>query len=113
MKHDETTSAAVGPSLELVYAYPGIPPRFPYLLMREGTTRWYKVLLRNRYLFISTGDGVLDRGDGELDIPHVGAHRQPAGDFVYDSPALAQAAFDRFRQFPRVTLTEVQSGRKP
>ncbi len=34
--------------MKLVYEYPGVGRRFPYLVFEEGAERYYKVLLRNR-----------------------------------------------------------------
>ena len=99
--------------MELVYDYPGQRPRFPYLVIQDGAASFYKVLLRNRFLYVSHGEKVIDRGGGELDIPFVGAARKPIGDFVYESPAAARAAYERFRAAPREALAIVQAGRKP
>jgi hypothetical protein len=99
--------------MELIYEYPGVEPRFPYFVVRAGLGSYYKILLRNRFLFVSIGREVLDRGGGKLDIPHVGAERRPVGDFVYATPAEARAGFDRFRAAPNDTLTVVLAGRKP
>jgi hypothetical protein len=56
---------------------------------------------------------LVNRGPGELDIPHVGAGRAPIGDFVYAAPEEARAVFERFRHAPEETLATVLAGRKP
>lgn len=99
--------------MKLMYEYPGVPPRFPYLVFHEGGESYYKVRVQGRFLYVSQGAAVIDRGKGELDIPHVGAQRRPIGDFVYDTPAQAKAAFARFRGAPREALALVLAGRKP
>lgn len=101
--------------MKLVYEYPGVGRRFPYLMFEEGdgTARYYKVLLRNRFLFVSRGAQLIEREQGELDIPFVAAGRKPIGDFVYDSPDDARAAFERFRASPREALARVRAGHKP
>jgi hypothetical protein len=99
--------------MKLVYEYPGVGRRFPYLVLEEGAGSYYKVLLRNRFLFVSHGTKLIEREHGELDIPFVAAGRTPIGDFVYDSPDDARAAFERFRASPRETLALVLAGHKP
>ena len=99
--------------MKLVYEYPGVGRRFPYLVFEEGAERYYKVLLRNRFLFVSHGAKLIEREHGELDIPFVAAGRTPIGDFVYDSPDDARAAFERIRASPRETLALVLAGHKP
>jgi len=113
MNHRDLPKHSPVPPIEPVYAYPGLPPRLPYMLFREAGAAYFKVLLRDRFLFISTGTKLIDRGAGELDIPHVGANRQPASDFVYDRPIQAQNAFERFQLDPRGTISRVRTGRKP
>lgn len=99
--------------MKLLYEYPGKRPRFPYLLFQEGAENYYKVLLRDHFLFVSHGTKAIDRDREELDIPFVGAERKPIGDFVYDSPEEARAAFERFRASPADSLSLVRAGRKP
>lgn len=98
--------------MDLVFEYAGTARRFPYLLYQEGAERYYKVMLRNRFLYVSHGTRLIDRA-GELDIPHVGADRKPIGDFVFDSPAAARAAFERFRAAPEEAMVLVLAGIKP
>jgi hypothetical protein len=100
-------------AMKLVYEYPGVGRHFPYLVFEEGAESFYKVLLRNRFLFVSHGTKLMEREQGELDIPFVASGRTPIGDFVYDSPDEARAAFERFRAAPRETLALVQAGHKP
>lgn len=99
--------------MKLAYEYPGIGRRLPFLVLEEGTDSYYKVLLRNRFLFVSHGTRLMEREQGELDIPFVAAGRTPIGDFVYSSPDEARAAFERFRASPRETLALVLAGHKP
>lgn len=99
--------------MKLVYEHAGKAPRFPYLILQAASGHYYKVLLRHRFLFVSEGTGVLDRGRGQPDIPHVGAGRRPIGDFVYATPQEARAAFERFRARPIDALAVVSAGRKP
>jgi hypothetical protein len=100
-------------AMKLVYEYPGVGRRFPYLLFEEGTGSFYKVLLRNRFLYVSHGARLMEREHGELDIPFVASKRMPIGDFVYDSPDESRAAFERVRASPRETLALVLTGHKP
>jgi hypothetical protein len=99
--------------MKLMYEYPGVPPRIPYLVFHDGNESYYKVRIQGRFLYVSRGATVIDRGKGEVDIPHVGATRTPIGDFVYDTPAQAEAAFARFRAAPREALALVLAGHKP
>ena len=99
--------------MKLIYEYPGSKSRFPYLVFQAGPGSYYKVLLRHRFLFVSLGTEVLDRGGGELDIPHIGAGRRPVGDFVYATAAEAGVVFERFRATPQDVLAMVLAGRKP
>lgn len=99
--------------MKLHYEYPGMRPRFPYLLFQESAGSYYKVLLRERFLFVSHGSKVIERDRGELDIPFVGAERRPIGDFVYEHAEEARAAFERFRDSPVESLAVVRTGRKP
>jgi hypothetical protein len=99
--------------MKLVYEYPGVGRRFPYLVLEEGAESYYKVLLRNRFLFVSHGTKLIEREQGEIDIPFVAAGRTPIGDFVYDSLDDARAAFERFRASPREMLALVLAGHKP
>jgi hypothetical protein len=99
--------------LMLMYEYPGVPPRFPYLVFHEGAESYYKVRIQGRFLSVSHGATVIDRGKGEVGIPHVGAQRRPVGDFVYDTPAQVEAAFARFRAAPREAVAQVLAGHKP
>jgi hypothetical protein len=110
---DATTDDAVSSGIQVIYEYPGAKPRFPYLLLQAGPASFYKVLLRGSFLFIGHGRKLIDRGQGELDIPHAGAQWRPIGDFVYAHPSEAQAAFARFRASPGEMLTRVLTGRKP
>lgn len=113
MVQDATTEQTVSPVAEVIYEYAGAKPRFPYLLLRAGADCYYKVLVRGSFLFLTRGRKVIDRGQGELDIPHAGAEWKPVGDFLYASPAEAQAAFARFRASPSEMLARVRAGRKP
>jgi hypothetical protein len=99
--------------VKVIFGYPGVPPRFPYLVLDAGQGCYYKVLLRGRFVFVSRGTTLVNRGPGELDIPHVGAGRAPIGDFVYAAPEEARAVFERFRHAPEETLATVLAGRKP
>ena len=99
--------------MTLIYEHPGVRSHFPYLVLQEGAESYYKVLLCDRFLFVSHGARVIDRDRGELDIPHVGAKRKPIGDFVYATPAEARVAFERFHASPREALSLVLAGRKP
>jgi hypothetical protein len=99
--------------MKLIYEYPGASPRFPYLVFHEEGGSYYKVRIQGRFLYVSRGATVIDRGGGEVDIPHVGAQRRPIGDFVYDTPAQAEEAFARFRAAPREALALVLAGHKP
>ena len=99
--------------MKLLYEHPGSSPDFPYLLLQNGAGNYYKVLLRNRFLFVSHGATVIERDQGELDIPFVGAGRTPIGDFVYDNLLEASAAFEIFRTSPGGALSLVLAGQKP
>lgn len=99
--------------MQVVYEHPGTETQFPYLLIQDDAGTFYKVLLRNRFLFVSTGSGTIDRDHGELDIPFVGAERRPVGDFVYDNAAMARSAFERFRDSPGEMVNVALAGRKP
>lgn len=113
MMPDATTDEAASTEIQVIYEYPGAKPRFPYLLLQAGPASYYKVLLRGSFLFIGHGRKLVDRGQGELDIPHAGAQWRPIGDFIYAHPSEAQAAFARFRASPAEMLKRVLTGRKP
>lgn len=108
-----TTEQSRSPVAEVIYEYAAEKPRYPYLLLRSSADYYYKVLVRGSFLFITRGSKVIDRGRGELDIPHAGAEWKPVGDFLYASPSEAQAAFARFRASPSEMLARVRAGRKP
>lgn len=97
----------------LVYEYVEPGTGFPYLLFRATPETYYKVLLRHHFLFVSDGIGVIDRGQGMLDIPFVGADRHPVGDFTYRNSTEAKEAYERFRAAPHDTLSMILTGRKP
>jgi hypothetical protein len=97
----------------LIYEHEAIKPRYPYLVIQAGEHSYYKVLLRDRFLFVSHGSGVLDRGQGEWDVPFVGVGRTPVGDFVYGSSDEAKSVFARFRSAPADALWTILVGRKP
>jgi hypothetical protein len=104
---------AAAPAANVIYEHEAVNPRFPYLVIQASERSYYKVLRRDRFLFVSHGSGVLDRGQGELDVPYVGAGRKPIGDFVYGSADEARAAFARFRTETAAALRAVLAGRKP
>jgi hypothetical protein len=100
-------------SMKVIYEYPGGGTRYPYLVLQEGDGNYFKVRLQDRYLFVSQGTGVVERNQGEIDIPYVGAGRTPIGDFVYASPIEAQMALERFRTAPSERLAMILAGQKP
>lgn len=104
---------AKAPAAKIIYEHEAVKPRYPYLVIQVGERSYYKVLRRDRFLFVSHGSGVLDRGQGELDVPAVGVGRKPIGDFVYGTSDEARAAFARFRTGPADALRAVLAGRKP
>ena len=108
-----STAAGAGARMQVIYDYPGGGTRFPYLVLHAGDGTYYKVRLQGRFLFVSQGTGVVERARGEIDIPYVGAGRKPIGDFVYASPAEAQAALERFRTAPSRPWPWSWRGRNP
>lgn len=108
-----STAAGAGARMKVIYDFPGGGTRFPYLVLHADDGTYYKVRCQGRFLFVSQGTGVVARARGEIDIPYVGVARKPIGDFVYTSPAEAQAALARFRTAPSATVARVLAGRKP